>query len=168
MNWEKNVQTRITLVVAMNQERVIGVNNQLPWHIPEDLAYFKKVTLGKPIIMGRKTFESIGRVLPGRRNIVISRNLGWHHDGVEVCPSVESALALCTNNDEVCIIGGGEIFKQTLAIADCLHITLVDVKIDTPTAFFPQLELDTWERVHNQDIISQNGIKCSFNEYIRK
>ncbi len=152
----------------MNKDRVIGVNNQLPWHIPEDLAYFKKTTLGKPIIMGRKTFESIGRVLPGRKNIVITRNTCWSHVGVEVVSSIDEALTLVESQDEVCIIGGGEVFKQTLAIASCLHITIVDIAVDNPNAFFPEIEANQWQRVSHQEIIAKNGIKCSFNEYIRK
>ena len=152
----------------MNKDRVIGVNNQLPWHIPEDLAYFKKVTLGKPIIMGRKTFESKGRVLPGRKNIIITRNGSWSHAGVEVVSSIDEALGLVDSEDEVCIIGGGEVFKQTLAIANCLHATIVDVNVENPNAFFPEIEANQWKIVNCQEIIAKNGIKCSFNEYIRR
>ena len=152
----------------MNQDRVIGVNNQLPWHIPEDLAYFKKVTLGKPIIMGRKTFESIGRMLPGRKNIIITRNASWSHAGVEVVSSIDEALTLVDSEDEVCIIGGGEVFKQTIAIANCLHITIVDMVVENPNAFFPEVDSKHWQRVYCQETIAKNGIKCSFNEYIRK
>lgn len=157
----------ITLVVAMNKDNVIGVNNQLPWHIPEDLKYFKQVTLGKPILMGRKTFDSIGRVLPGRANIVITRDLAWQHAGVEVFNCVEKALKSFESECEVCIIGGGEIFNLLLPLADKLHITIVDVEVEKPTAFFPQINYAKWEQVAREEIVSQNNIKCSFNEYIR-
>ena len=162
------LKTKVTLVVAMNKDRVIGVNNQLPWHIPEDLAYFKEVTLGKPIIMGRKTFESIGRVLPGRRNIVITRNSDWHYAGVEVVSSIDEALSIVNDSNEVCVIGGGEIFKQTLPIANSLHISMVDIHVDAPSAFFPELVANQWTRVSHKEIITKNDIKCSYNEYIRK
>lgn len=97
----------ISLIVAMAENRVIGRDNQMPWHLPADLRHFKSVTLGKPVIMGRKTFESIGRPLPGRRNLVISRNTEWQADGVETVNSLDAALALVNAHDEVMIIGGG-------------------------------------------------------------
>lgn len=157
----------ITLVVAMNKDNVIGVDNQLPWHIPEDLKYFKQVTLGKPILMGRKTFDSIGRVLPGRANIVITRDQAWQHAGVEVFNCVEKALKSLESQCEVCVIGGGEIFNLLLPLADKLHVTIVDVEVTKPTAFFPQIDYTKWQQVVKHEIISQNNIKCSFNEYIR-
>ena len=157
----------MTLVVAMNNNNVIGVDNKLPWHIPEDLNHFKQVTLGKPILMGRKTFESIGRVLPGRTNIVITRDQTWQHPGVEVYHSLEKALKAQDSYPEICIIGGGEIFKLTLPLADCLHITYVDVEVAQAEVYFPEIDLNTWQLVQQQEIISKHGIKCSFNKYIR-
>ena len=162
------MKPKITLVVAMNKERVIGIDNRLPWHIPEDLAYFKKTTLGKPIIMGRKTFESIGRVLPGRKNIVITRNKDWIYPGVEVVYNLEQAFQVTGDFSEVCIIGGGEIFSQALTIADGLHLTVVDVNVENPTAFFPEVNFNEWKLINHSEIISQNNIKCTFNEYIRQ
>ena len=159
--------SQITLIVAMNYERIIGVDNKLPWHIPEDLAYFKQVTLGKPIIMGRKTFESIGKVLPKRRNIVISRNTKWHHAGVEVFQDIKDAIKATRFDPEVFIIGGGEIFAITLPIASYLHITTVDLPINALGTKFPNINLSEWELVHHHEIISQNKIKCSFSEYSR-
>lgn len=156
----------ISIVVAMNHERVIGIDNQLPWHIPEDLAYFKKVTLGKPIIMGRKTFESIGRVLPGRRNIVISRS-GFSHDGVEVFTSLDDALNSTDNSTEVSIIGGGEIFSQALPIANSMHVTVVDYNVNTPSTFFPNFDVGQWVIKEQTSIVSSSGIKCVFTHYVR-
>lgn len=157
---------QISLVVAMNQDRVIGVNNQLPWHIPEDLAYFKAVTLGKPIIMGRKTFESIGRALPGRKNIVISRS-GFSHPNVTVYPSLDDALTDNSNEIELAIIGGGEIFKQSLDLATKLYLTVVEYVVENPSVWFPDVDLSEWELVERNSIISKSGISCTFNQYQR-
>lgn len=155
----------ISLVVAMNQERVIGTNNTLPWHIPEDLAYFKQVTLGKPIIMGRKTFESIGKALPQRKNIVISRqNLSY--PDVEVFNSLFDAINSLHDEPEICIIGGGELFSQALGLANSLHITMVDYPVAEPCAWFPHVDLGRWELVSQHSIISKSGIACKFNHYI--
>lgn len=103
---------QISLIVAMAQHRVIGRSNQMPWHLPADLRHFKSVTLGKPVIMGRKTFESIGRPLPGRRNLVITRNSDWQADGVESVNSLDAALALVGDEAEVMIIGGGQLYRE--------------------------------------------------------
>lgn len=164
----KELNPKITLVVAMNKNNVIGVNNELPWHIPEDLAYFKRVTLGKPIIMGRKTFESIGRVLPGRRNLVITRNSDWAFPGVEVYRTIPEALSSVNDLPEVCIIGGGEVFSQSIGIANCLHLTVVEVDVPNPTAFFPEVNLKEWKLISHNEIVSQSNIKCSFNQYERQ
>lgn len=158
----------ITIIVAMNKERVIGVDNQLPWHVPEDLQHFKEITLGKPIIMGRKTFESIGRVLPGRKNIVITRNPSWKHDGVVMYTSLEAALQDNSDSEELCIIGGGEIFVKALPIADKLHLTILDIRVDNPTVFFPEIDYSQWSFVNSNEISVNDGINCVFNEYIRK
>jgi dihydrofolate reductase len=160
------MKQEISLVVAMNHERVIGTNNQLPWSIPEDLAYFKQVTLGKPIIMGRKTFESIGRVLPGRKNVVISRS-NFQHDGVEVYSSIEEAIAANSDAAELCIIGGGEIFKQTLQYATILNLTYVEFPVADPCAWFPEVDFSRWKLALQNDFISQSGINCSIRKYIK-
>lgn len=151
----------------MNKENVIGVNNQLPWHIPEDLQYFKHVTYGKPIIMGRKTFESIGRILPGRKNIVISRDTGLVIPGVTVYSSL--AIALLDNQvaAELCIIGGGEIFKQALPIADELRVTVIDYPVENATVFFPKIDLLAWQLIKSEQKTSSTGINCQYNIYCR-
>lgn len=137
---------KISLVAAMAHNRVIGLNNQMPWHLPADLAHFKAVTLGKPVIMGRKTYDSIGRLLPGRRNIIVSRQsapVGFAADWV---PSVEAALALVAEEAEVMIIGGAEIYRQLLPQADALYLTLI--ALETPgDAFFPDyLSVADWHQ----------------------
>ena len=154
----------IRLIVASNSDRVIGTNNQLPWHIPEDLAHFKQLTLGKTMIMGRKTFESIGRVLPGRVSAVISRN-NYNHSGVESFTSLESAILAHCNEAEICIIGGGEVFAQSMPLATKLSVTWVDVEVANPCAWFPEINFGRWKLVEEKSIISKSGINCRFCEY---
>ena len=140
---------KVALVVAMARNGVIGRDNQLPWHLPEDLKYFKSVTMGKPIVMGRKTCDSIGRPLPGRTNIVITRSTEWQCEGVEVAHSLEQALELaarvaeCDGVDELIVMGGGEIYRQSLPRADRLYITEVDAEVEGD-ARFPELIESQW------------------------
>lgn len=140
--------TILSMIVAHANNRVIGKNNDMPWHLPADLAYFKKTTLGKPIVMGRKTYQSIGRPLPGRKNIVISRDENFKVAGVEVVTSVEAALALVVEYEEVMVIGGGAIYQHCLASAQRLYITHIDADIDGDT-YFPNYDLTVWKKVAN-------------------
>ncbi|MDL5382914.1 type 3 dihydrofolate reductase [Aeromonas hydrophila] len=135
----------ISMIAAMAHDRVIGLDNQMPWHLPADLAHFKRVTLGKPVLMGRKTFESIGRPLPGRRNLVISRNPDYQADGVEVIDSVEAALALLAGSDvaELMVIGGGHLYGQLLPRADRLYLTRIDLAVEGDTRF-PAFDEGDW------------------------
>ena len=137
----------ISLIVAHDKNRVIGYENQMPWHLPGDLQYFKKVTMGKPVIMGRKTFESIGRPLPGRRNIIITRNPAYSAEGIEVVSSVDEALALVSDVEEIMIIGGEQIFTQCLPFADRLYITLIHHEFVGDT-YFPAYE--GWKLVSSE------------------
>lgn len=125
----------IKLIAAVSKNLQIGKNNELPWHISEDLKYFRKTTSGQAVLMGRKTFESIGRPLPNRRNIVLTRNTNFSADGVEVVHTIEEAIALCKSLDQVFIIGGGQIYAAFLPYADELYLTLVDKEIDGDTDF---------------------------------
>lgn len=139
--------TVLSMIVAHAHNRVIGKDNDMPWHLPADLAYFKKTTLGKPIIMGRKTFESIGRALPGRKNIVISRDHTYQAEGVEIVHSVEQALALVEDVEEVMVIGGGAIYQHCLPAAQRLYITHIDADIAGDTKF-PAYDLEhDWKKV---------------------
>jgi dihydrofolate reductase len=133
----------ITLVAAMGRNRVIGLDGDMPWHFSEDLAHFKRTTMGGVMIMGRKTFDSIGRPLPGRRSIVITRSPEWAHDGVEVVHSLEEALALAGTSAPVFVVGGGEIYAQSLALADRLVLTEID---DAPVGdtYFPEWSRTEW------------------------
>ncbi len=133
----------ISLVVAMARNRVIGSNNALPWHLSEDLKRFKATTLGKPILMGRRTFESIGKPLPGRRNIVLTRDPAWRAEGVDVVRSVEEALALTCGTPELAVIGGAEIYRLTIPFAARIYLTRVEADVAGDT-LFPELDTAQW------------------------
>jgi dihydrofolate reductase len=135
----------ISLVVAMARNRVIGRNNALPWRLSEDLKRFKATTLGKPILMGRKTFESIGKPLPGRRNIVLTRDPAWRADGVDVVRTVEEALQLTRESPELAVIGGAEIYRLTLPYADRVYLTRVEADVPGDT-LFPELDVAQWSQ----------------------
>ena len=155
----------LTLVVAIDAERGIGVDNALPWHLPEDLAHFKRVTSGHPIIMGRKTFDSIGRPLPNRRNIVMTRDSAWRHEGVETAASLAAAIALL-DGERASIIGGGQIFAEVLAqgLARRAVITEIDhdFKCDT---FFPLLPAGWRETARERQNDSVSGYAYSYVTY---
>jgi dihydrofolate reductase len=157
---------RVTLVVAYDAQRGIGVDNKLPWHLPEDLAHFKRVTSGHPILMGRKTFDSIGRPLPNRRNIVVTRNGAWRHDGTEAAASLDAALAL-VGDAPAFIIGGAQIFADAMALADRLVVTEIahTFKCDT---FFPPLAPNAWAETARETHHSEaNGFDYAFVTYDR-
>ena len=147
---------KIAMIWGMSRNRTIGRNNALPWHLSEDLKYFKRVTMGKPIIMGRKTWESIGRPLPGRSNIVISRDPNYSAEGIKVVGTLEEAIslaesiALIDGADEVVVIGGAQIYALTLPIADRLYMTQVHAEVEGD-AFFPQFDLTQWHEVGRED-----------------
>ena len=149
-----NSTINVAIIVATAANGVIGRNNQMPWHLPQDLKYFKATTLGKPVIMGRKTFESIGRPLPGRPNLVVSRRGDWAADGVEVVASLELAVAragelIAAQSEavpEVMIIGGAEIYRAAMDFADRIYLTEIDLDVDGD-AWFPALMSDEWQLV---------------------
>lgn len=158
----------ISLIAAMDCNRLIGRDNGLPWHLPDDFKHFKAVTLGKPVIMGRKTFESIGKPLPGRQNIVVSRS-GFQAQGVESVSSIEQALTVAGNAEEVMIIGGANLYQQMIARADRLYLTQVDGQFEGD-AWFPQFNSDDWSVVssekHHAD--EKNNFNFTITEYVRK
>ena len=157
---------QLTIVVAIDAARGIGVNNTLPWHLPEDLAHFKRVTLGNPIIMGRKTFDSIGRPLPGRRNIVITRNPDWRHEGVEAVTSLPAAIAL-VGDAPAAIIGGAQIFTESLPLADRMIVTEIQHTFECDT-FFPELAAGAWRESARVTLHSEsNGFDFSYVTYER-
>jgi dihydrofolate reductase len=159
--------TQLTLVVAIDAQRGIGVDNKLPWHLPEDLAHFKRVTLGQPIIMGRKTFDSIGRALPGRRNIVITRNAEWRHEGVDAVTSLQAALALIADGP-ASVIGGAQIFNASMDLADRMIVTEIGHTFDCDT-FFPPIDPAVWVETARETHHSEaNGYDYAFVTYERK
>lgn len=137
----------ISLIVAMDRNRLIGRGNALPWHLPADLAHFKSITLGKPIVMGRKTYESIGRPLPGRHNIVVSRNPDFSAPGCTVVASVEAALAAAGDVPEVMVIGGAQVYAEALPRAQRIYLTRVDAAFEGD-AWFPALDAAVWRECH--------------------
>lgn len=155
----------IKIIVAISKNRVIGKDNKLIWKLSSDLRRFKELTSHNPVVMGRKTYESIGKALPGRRNIVISRNPDLEIEGVEVANSLEEALLLC--NNDCFIIGGGEIYRESLPIADKIYLTSVDCQIEGD-AFFPEID-STWREIRREDFVSdeKNGFNFSFIDYER-
>ena len=156
----------LTIVVAIDAQRGIGIDNKLPWHLPEDLAHFKRVTLGRPMIMGRKTFDSIGRPLPGRRSIVVTRNPAWRHDGVETAPSLEAAIALVGGQD-ASIIGGAQIFEAALPLAKRMIVTEIAHSFDCDT-FFPQIDPAVWrETARETHRLDANGLEYAYVTYVR-
>ena len=163
------------LIVAMSRNRVIGRNNKLPWYLPGDLRYFKQVTMGKPVIMGRKTWDSIRRPLPGRMNLVISRNAQWQAPaGVVAAGSLQDALvkaeaqAELDGGDEVMIIGGGQIYAEALPLVDRMYITRVHSEVEGD-AFFPEVNWDEWEEIGREDFSASdhNPYDYSFVVYQR-
>ncbi|QBG36966.1 type 3 dihydrofolate reductase [Litorilituus sediminis] len=161
--------TILSMIVATADDNVIGKDNDMPWHLPADLAYFKKVTLGKPVIMGRKTYESIGRPLPGRRNIVISRDENYQKEGIDTVTSVEQALALVQDVEEIMVIGGGAIYKHCLPAATRLYITHIKASIEGDTRF-PDYDDGSWQKVSSEvrDSDEKNAYQLDFCVYERK
>ncbi len=157
----------LTIVVAIDEKRGIGIDNKLPWHLPEDLAHFKRTTMGHPIIMGRKTFDSIGRPLPNRRNIVITRNADWKRDGVDVASSLEAALAIVGDTPS-CIIGGGQIFSEALPLTDRMVVTEIGKTFECD-AFFPEIDPTQWKEIARETHRSEsNGFDYAYVIYERK
>jgi len=160
--------TILSLIVAVAQNGVIGINNTLPWRLPEDLKRFKALTSGHPIIMGRKTFESLGRPLPNRRNIVISRNPDCVFAGAEVFASIEDAIAACKDAEKAFVIGGGEIYRQALALVDELQITEVDLAPEGD-AFFPAIDMSIWrEAAREAQVDAASGVHYAFVTYQKR
>lgn len=160
----------ISLVVAAANNNAIGKDGKMPWHLPADMKHFKNITWGMPIIMGRKTFESIGKVLPGRKNIVITRQTGWEAEGVVVVKKIEDAFFVAAEADakEAMVIGGGEIYKQIFDKARRIYLTRVDAEPEGDT-FFPVLRSEEWHLVSQQkhEADEKNAYNYSFQLWER-
>lgn len=157
----------MSIIVAAAENGVIGRANALPWQISEDLKYFKKVTMGKPIVMGRKTYESIGRPLPGRTNIVITRNTGWQAEGVVAVATLPEAIAAAERQsasdgvDELFVIGGEQIYRLAESVADRVYMTSVHAEVEGD-AYFPPLSADRWQQVSCQLGTDTAALRYSF------
>jgi dihydrofolate reductase len=141
--------TSVTLIAAVGRNGVIGAVNDMPWHLPEDFAFFKRTTMGHPMVMGRKTFDSIGRVLPGRRTIVVTRQGDWSHPDVETAHSLVDALDLAGPADEVFVCGGGQIYAEAMPFAHRLLITEVEQSPEGDVRF-PEIDISDWREVSRQ------------------
>jgi dihydrofolate reductase len=157
---------RLTIIVARARNGVIGRDNALPWHLPEDLRHFKATTLGHPVLMGRRTFESIGRPLPGRRNIVITRDPAWFHEGCERAGSLDDAIQACADVPEAFVIGGGQVYLEALPRADVLQVTEVDTEPDGD-AFFPAPDPRHWRLTERRPGTSATGLGFAICRYER-
>ncbi|MBX2808121.1 MAG: dihydrofolate reductase [Cellvibrionaceae bacterium] len=168
-------QITLAMIVAMANNRAIGKDNQLLWHLPEDLKYFKRITMGKPIIMGRKTFDSIGRPLPGRLNIVLSRQKNDLGEAVEVVHTLDEAIQLAKTQaaidgvDEIMVIGGAQLYAAALDRAEKIYVTQVDADIEGD-CFFPALDAASWQQVAHQAMpaCEKTAYHYAFCELIRR
>jgi dihydrofolate reductase len=140
---------RLSIIVAMDDNQLIGNKNTLPWHLPADLGYFKRTTIGKTVLMGRKTYSSIGRPLPQRRNIVISRNTDFRAEGCEVVESIDEALLLTNNDDEVMIMGGASFYEQMLPLVDRMYITEIEGEFNGDV-YFPEYDMDDFTEISRE------------------
>ena len=157
---------RVYLVVALARNGVIGARGKLPWHLPEDLQHFKRITLGHPVIMGRRTWESLGRPLPGRENIVVSRRPGYEAAGASIASSIEAAIALCAGEPVAFVIGGAEIYAAALPLADGLVMTEIDRDYAGDTSF-PSWDRKGWRESQREAHASQDGLRFDFVLYQR-
>jgi dihydrofolate reductase len=160
---------RVALIAAIARNRVIGIDNTLPWHLPADLRHFKALTMGHHIVMGRKTYDSIGKPLPGRTSVVVTRNPDYTPAGVIVASSLEAAIAACRGDDEVFVIGGAELYRQAITVADRLYLTEIDAEF-TGDAHFPEFDRAQWQEVaretHQQE--QPQPLRYHFVEYRRE
>ncbi|MCX2480144.1 dihydrofolate reductase [Pedobacter sp. MC2016-15] len=159
----------ISIMVAIAEDGAIGKNNQLLWHLPADLKHFKQTTSGHTVIMGRKTYDSVGKPLPNRRNIVISRNASLEIPGVELVTDLESAIALCDENEEVFIVGGAQIYRMAMGITDKIYLTVVKGTFDADT-YFPPIDPKFWEETDkiSFEADEKNAWPYTFSTLLRK
>ncbi len=168
---ERGAVVRVALVAALDRNRAIGRGNAMPWHLPDDFRHFKALTLGKPILMGRKTAESLGRALPGRRSLVLTRSGRVPFDGMEAVASIDAALRIAADDGaaELCVIGGAQVYALALPLATVLHLTHVEAAVDGADAFFPEFDPEAWRIVarerHEAD--AKHAFAFEFVDYRR-
>lgn len=159
--------TQLSTIVAIANNRVIGINNTLPWHLPEDLKRFKALTMGHHIIMGRKTYESLGRLLPGRTTVIVTRNQDYKVEGALIANSLQDAIAQCKGDDEAFLIGGAELYQDGLKFSDKLYITEIDLDV-AGDAHFPDFDSQDWQEIAREAHVSEKGLKFNYVTYQRK
>ena len=153
---------KISLIVAMASNRAIGLNGQMPWHLSADLKRFKQITMGSPIMMGRKTFDAIGHPLPGRENLIISRNVDYQCSDCRVFTSLDSGLNYASDCDELFIIGGATLYEALLPVADYLYLTLINRPFDGDT-FFPEIDYTNWRELSREEIADDPHVDYSYS-----
>lgn len=158
--------TCLSIIVAVARNRVIGINNTLPWHLPEDLKRFRALTMGHHIIMGRKTYESLGRLLPGRTTVIVSRSKDYAVPGALVANSLPAAIALCGDDPEAFVIGGEQLYAEALSCADRLYLTEIDAEY-AGDAFFPETDYAHWRESASESHITEQGLRYSYTTFER-
>ncbi|MCB5183881.1 dihydrofolate reductase [Methylobacillus gramineus] len=157
----------LSLIVAVAQQRVIGLNNTLPWHLPEDLKRFRALTTGHHIIMGRKTYDSLNRLLPDRTTVIVTRNRDYQVSGALIAHSLQEAVLLAEGDDEVFLIGGAELYREGLQLADRLYITQIDAAFEGD-AFLPEFDLTDWQEISREQHVSAKGLSFTYMTYQRQ
>lgn len=157
----------LSLIVAVANHNVIGYNNTLPWHLPEDLKRFRALTTGHHIIMGRKTYDSLGRLLPGRTTVIVTRNPDYQVEGALVAHSLDAALALCKGDNEPFLIGGAELYQHGLLLANKLYVTEIALEV-AGDAYFPAFDNTLWQEAAREALVSEKGLAFSYVTYQRK
>jgi dihydrofolate reductase len=159
--------SRVSVIAAVAENRAIGLENALPWHLPEDLKRFRSLTMGHHIIMGRKTFDSLGRLLPGRTTVIVTRQMDYCFEGAVVANSLSAAIASCGNDEEVFVIGGAEIYREALPLADRLYLTEVHGQFSAD-AYFPEYDRAAWYEAARERRVAEDGLEYSFVVYERR
>ena len=162
---ETSILSKVTLIAAIDENSVLGKDNQLIWHLPEDLKRFKRLTTGHAIVMGRKTFESLPKALPNRHNIVVTRNQNYSKEGVTVCHSLEAAIECAKNDDQPFVIGGGQVYEQAIELADVIELTKIHAQFEGDV-FFPEIDLKKWS-VEKEERMSHPDFEYSFITYTK-
>jgi len=157
----------LSVIVAVANNNVIGHNNTLPWHLPEDLKRFRALTTGHHIIMGRKTYESLGRLLPGRTTVIVTRNPDYRVEGALIADSLETAIALSQHDEEAFLIGGAELYQHGIELANKLYVTEIALEVEGD-AHFPALDMNQWQEVAREAHVSEKGLAFNYVTYIRK
>jgi dihydrofolate reductase len=159
--------TKLSIIVAIAKNSVIGINNTLPWHLPEDLKRFRALTMGHHIIMGRKTYDSLGRLLPGRTTVIVTRNTDYKVAGALIAHSLQDAIALCKADDEAFLIGGAELYQEGLKLSNKLYITEIALEVEGD-AYFPEYSPDEWLESAREAHVSEQGLAFNYVTYLRK